>query len=122
MTNREEIINIYRQHNEYMVDGNIVKLGNLLDDNFYLAHMSGMKQNKVKWLDEIETGGMNYYSSTEEHVDIIELTHNSAVLVGQSRVDADIHGLRNTWSLELTLHLEKNVDQWKILYITAKPY
>ena len=65
---------------------------------------------------------LNYFSSTEEHVEIKEEGNDKAVLSGQSQVDASIHGGRNTWPLQLNLHVEKLADGWKIMNIDAKMY
>lgn len=122
MTDKEAVLQLYRDHNNYMVAGDVKRLGALLDDDFYLKHMTGMTQDKATWLGEIQSGQMHYFSSDEAHVDISELSDDQAVLVGQSQVDASIHGSRNTWPLELTLHDQKIDGQWRIMYITARMY
>ncbi|KZL38861.1 nuclear transport factor 2 family protein [Secundilactobacillus collinoides] len=122
MTDKEAVLQLYRDHNKYMVAGDVKRLGALLDDDFYLKHMTGMMQDKATWLGEIQSGQMHYFSSDEAHVDISELSDDQAVLVGQSQVDASIHGSRNTWPLELTLHDQKIDGQWRIMYITARMY
>lgn len=56
-----QIIQLYREHNQYMVAGDVEQLGMLLDDNFHLTHMTGMVQSKQKWLEEIKTKQMLYF-------------------------------------------------------------
>ncbi|AMV61950.1 Hypothetical protein ADU72_0222 [Pediococcus damnosus] len=116
------ITQLYRDHNRYMVAGDTKKLGALLADNFHLVHMTGMVQTKAEWLGQIDSKQMNYFSSTEEHVEIKEERGNKATLIGQSQVDASIHGSRNTWPLQLNLHVEKLADGWKIMNIDAEMY
>ncbi|GAB5054329.1 nuclear transport factor 2 family protein [Pediococcus parvulus] len=124
MGNDEEarIVQLYRDHNRYMVAGDTKKLGVLLDANFHLVHMTGMVQSKQKWLQDIDTKQMNYFSSTEENVEVQMKNDHQADLIGQSRVDASIHGGRNIWPLKLTLHVEKFADDWKIMNIDAAMY
>ncbi|WP_239690526.1 nuclear transport factor 2 family protein [Loigolactobacillus backii] len=119
---KQSVIDMYRKHNRYMVAGDIDKLGALLADDFHLVHMTGMVQSKQKWLSEIQSGQMHYFSSTEDHIAVTELTAEHAVLVGQSQVDASIHGSRNTWPLQLELHLNKVNGQWLIMHIDASMY
>ena len=119
---KQDAIEMYRKHNKYMVDADIEQLGSLLDDEFHLVHMTGMVQSKQKWLSEIQSGQMHYFSSKEEHVTITELTANQAILVGQSQVDASIHGSRNTWPLQLILHLSMIDGHWMIMHIDASMY
>ncbi|KRN82122.1 hypothetical protein IV87_GL000499 [Pediococcus ethanolidurans] len=118
-----QIIQLYREHNQYMVAGDVEQLGMLLDDNFQLTHMTGMVQSKQKWLEEIKTKQMQYFSSTEEAVTVNMKNSRQADLIGQSKVDASIHGSRNTWPLQLTLHVEKiAAADWKIMNIEAAMY
>ncbi|AVL00030.1 nuclear transport factor 2 family protein [Pediococcus inopinatus] len=72
--------------------------------------MTGMVQTKAEWLGQIDSKQMNYFSSTGEHVEIKEEGNDKSVLSGQSQVDASIHGGRNTWPLQLNLHVEKLAD------------
>ncbi|MFD0897829.1 nuclear transport factor 2 family protein [Loigolactobacillus binensis] len=122
MTEKQALLTMYRKHNEYMVAGDIDQLGALLADDFHLVHMTGMVQSKQKWLSEIKSGQMHYFSSTEEQVTVTELTATHAILVGQSQVDARIHGSRNTWPLQLTLQLSMLDGHWLIRHIDASMY
>ncbi len=61
MTDKEAVLQLYRDHNKYMVAGDVKRLGALLDDDFYLKHMTGMMQDKATWLGEIQSGQMHYF-------------------------------------------------------------
>lgn len=117
-----QIIQLYREHNQYMVAGDVEQLGMLLDDNFHLTHMTGMVQSKQKWLEEIKTKQMLYFFSIEESVTVNMKNSREADLIGQSKVDASIHGSRNIWPLQLTLHVERVATDWKIMNIEAVMY
>lgn len=120
-SSRNSAIELYRKYHEYMVDKDTKKLAELLDNDFILVHMTGVKQIKNEWLHEIETEEMRYFSSKEDHIEW-QVADDQMILVGQNRVDARIHGYRNTWPLQLKMII-KNVDEkWLIMQAVASTY
>lgn len=47
MTDKEAIIELYRQENQAMVDKDIVKLNEILSPSMQLQHMTGYMQPKL---------------------------------------------------------------------------
>ncbi|EKS18254.1 hypothetical protein HMPREF9318_01753 [Streptococcus urinalis FB127-CNA-2] len=62
MTDKEELIKIYRQINQAMVDHDTKFLRQLLKPETFLIHMTGYQQDVTEWLSQIESQEMNYYS------------------------------------------------------------
>ncbi|MHC5374601.1 nuclear transport factor 2 family protein [Enterococcus sp. LJL120] len=123
MKNSEEVVILeaYRNHHNWMVAADIEKLNQSLAPNFFLRHMSELKQEKVVWLKEIASGGMNYIASHEDDVEI-KIQGEKAELIGRNRVEAIIHGSHGTWPLQLKMSLEKINDRWIILQAVASMY
>lgn len=63
MTDKEEIIDLYRRENQAMVDKDIVTLKQILFSTMQLTHKTGYVQLKNEWLDQIKNEQMKYFSS-----------------------------------------------------------
>ena len=100
-----KFINLYNEMYEFMINKDVLSLGKMLDDNFVLVHMTGLKQNKKEYLTYIKNGTLNYFSNQTENI-IIE---TDSKFVGQSKVSAAVFGGgKHTWNLELTIELTEN--------------
>lgn len=82
MTDKEVIIELYRQENQAMVDKDIVKLNEILAPSMQLQHMTGYVQPKLEWIDQIQNGVMKYFSSVEENIKDVKVDGNFASLIG----------------------------------------
>ncbi len=122
MNDKENIENRYRQMYRGMVEKDSDMLTEVLDDSFVLVHMTGMRQSKAEFIRAVENGTLNYYSADHQRIDI-DINGNSAVLTGQSSVNAAVFGGgRCTWRLQLKLKLIKKSDIWKITEAKASTY
>ena len=83
--------------------------------------MTGYKQTKDEWFEEIKNERMRYFSTVEEEISI-NIEDNSAELVGKNKVNARINGYRNTWNLKLKMYMKKVNDKWIILEAVASSY
>ena len=100
-------------------------LERLLDEDFVLIHMTGMRQSKQEYLRSIENGTLNYYSCEDT---VLEKNRESNSedkmhIVGKSRVNAAVFGGgRRTWPLQLDIDLVEKGNEWKITKIKASTY
>lgn len=123
VTDRDEIISLYRQENDAMVNKDIVKLNEILAPTMTLQHMTGYVQPKLEWIDQIQNGEMRYYSSIEETIKDIIIDGDKASLVGQNKVKASVWGSGiATWPLEMKLEFTKNNGRWIIAKQIASTY
>lgn len=123
MTNEEQIIELYRQENQAMVEKDISKLDEILSPNMSLTHMTGYVQPKLEWIDQIQNGQMKYFSSTEDNIKNIEISGDYASLIGQSQVKASVWGSGvNTWSLQMKMYFKKQNGAWLISKQEASTY
>ncbi len=118
----DELIQLYRDYNVAMAADDVERLSQLLAPTFTLTHMTGFKQPRQDWLNEIAAGTMTYFSSTEDHVDVKQ-TADGATIVGQNRVVASIHGSRQTeWPLQTQMQVTKSNNQWQIMNAVVTTY
>lgn len=123
MTDKEAIIELYRQENQAMVDKDIVKLNEILAPSMQLQHMTGYMQPKLQWIDQIQNGEMKYFSSIEENIKEIVIEGNSASLVGQNKVMASVWGSQvATWPLQMKMEFTKSNGKWIIANQIASTY
>ena len=122
MNDKENIENRYRQMYRGMIEKDRGILTEVLDDSFVLVHMTGMRQSKSEFIRAVENGTLNYYSADHQHINI-DINGDSAVLIGQSSVNAAVFGGgRYTWRLQLKLKLIKKADAWEINEAAASTY
>lgn len=51
---KQKILAVYQRIDDAMVNIDTETLDNVLDDNYVLVHMTGYKQGKQEWLEQIE--------------------------------------------------------------------
>ncbi|PZL76650.1 DUF4440 domain-containing protein [Enterococcus plantarum] len=122
MDDKQQIIRIYRQENQAMVEKDLPILKKILSDDMHLIHMTGYDQTKQEWLEQIESEQIRYFSSEEEAIKEIQIEGNHASFIGQNKVDARIYGSRNTWNLEMKMIFEKKAGAWVIVRQEASMY
>ena len=120
----EEILkNRYRQVNNAMVAKDTKNLAELIAPDSVLVHMMGYVQPVKEWLGQIESEEMGYYAWQEDAIKAIYIADNTASLVGQSRVKAQIWRAESaTWRLQIKMDFEKIDNDWKIIKQSASTY
>jgi ketosteroid isomerase-like protein len=98
----DDLVETYRAYLRAMTDGDTAALRELLADGFTLTHISGYVQSKTRWLLEMRAGKFRYHNVEEETVKV-EVTGNTAQVVGLITTDAMVHGTRADWRLRLSM-------------------
>lgn len=123
MADKDQIIDLYRQENQAMVDKDVVTLNRILASSMTLEHMTGTIQTKLEWIDQIQNGEMKYFSSHEDQIKDIHIDGDKASLVGQNRVKASVWGSAvNTWLLQMKMEFAKDHGHWIITKQVASTY
>ena len=122
MNEKEKLEKVYRQMYCGMIEKNRNALNKILDSDFVLIHMTGMRQSKEAFIHAIEDGTLNYFSAEHQKIEA-EIHGETAVLVGQSVVNAAVFGGgRHTWKLQLKIKLTKNGEDWLMNEAQASVY
>ena len=122
MTDKEQIIQLYKEMYTAMVNKDTAELERVHDDSFVLVHMTGMRQPKEVYISSIMDGTLNYYSA--EHEDMqADIKGNTAVLIGKSKVTAAVFGGgKHTWRLQLRFQLVKKNSEWRFALASVSTY
>ncbi|WP_081777204.1 nuclear transport factor 2 family protein [Ruminococcus sp. FC2018] len=119
MTDKEQIIQLYKEMYTAMVNKDRAELERVHDDSFVLVHMTGMRQPKEVYISSIMDGTLNYYSAEHEHMQA-EINGDTAVLIGKSKVTAAVFGGgKHTWRLQLRFQLVKKNSEWRFALASA---
>ncbi len=122
MTDKEQIIQLYKEMYAAMVSKDRAELERVHDDSFVLVHMTGMRQSRQEYINAIMDGTLNYYSASHEDMQV-EAGGDSAVLIGKSRVTAAVFGGgKHTWRLQLRFQLVKKNGAWRFAVASASTY
>ena len=122
MDDKKQIENLYRVMYQAMIAKDVVTLDSIMSDNAVLVHMTGVRQPKQQYLNEIKNGTLNYYSVEDDELGI-ELSGNKAMLTGRSRVTAAVYGGgKHTWRLQIKSLLIKESGRWLLVESRASTY
>lgn len=122
MEDKEQVIAAYMEMYRAMIAKDEAGLDAVLDDSFVLVHMTGMRQPKKEFIRAVQNGTLNYFSAEHENMPV-EISGDTAVLIGQSYVAAAVFGgCRSNWHLQQKCSMKKTADGWKITRSVASTY
>ena len=113
---------LYKKYWEYMINKDAEGLRSIMSSDYYLLHMTGVKQSAEVFIKGLLDGTFNYYSADHDEVSV-NITGDSAIMVGKSRVLAAVYGGgRHSWRLQGDFTLRKENDGWKLTSSRASTY
>ena len=122
MSDEEQINELYRTYWNYMIDKNAEGLRDLMAGDYYLRHMTGVKQSVDEFLKGLLNGTFNYYSAEHDEI-IVNINGDTATMIGKSRVLAAVYGGgKNSWRLQGDFTLRKENGNWKLISSKASTY
>lgn len=75
-----------------MLDGNHESLGQLVSDDLWYVHSSGLKDGKQGYVDAVKTGAVVYQHSTRQIETVIEIGEHAFLVGGTVDMDVVIRG------------------------------
>ena len=108
---QEEVLERFIEFQYAMIEKDLEKLNELLDDSYTLTHMSGKTQTKTEYIGEIMDETLNYYESIINNP-IITITENKALLKADVTLDAKVYGMKGKWTLHSEQTMEKINGKW----------
>ena len=122
MDEKDLIRNLYRKYWRYMIDKDAEGLRSLMAGDYYLLHMTGLKQSAEVFLRGLLDGTFNYYSAEHDCIDV-EINGDRASMTGRSRVVAAVYGGRkSSWRLQGDFTLRKEEGVWRFTSSRASTY
>jgi ketosteroid isomerase-like protein len=113
---------MYRKYWHCMITKNADGLRDLMADDYYLLHMTGVKQSAEVFLNGLLDGTFNYYLADHDSIEV-SLNGDHAIMTGRSRVMAAVYGGRKSrWRLQGDFTLRKENGNWKFTSSKASTY
>ena len=114
MNDEEEIKELYRKYWQCMIDKDADGLRSLMSEDYYLCHMTGVKQSVSEFISGLMNGTFNYYFAVHDSI-VVNITENTAKMIGKSKVIAAVYGGgKNKWRLQGDFTLRKENGNWKL--------
>ena len=122
MNEEEKIRELYRKYWRYMIDKDAEGLRGLMASDYYLLHMTGVKQSAEVFLKGLLDGTFNYYSAEHDGIEV-RIDGDRATMTGRSRVSAAVYGgPRRTWRLQGDFTLRREREGWRFTGSRASMY
>lgn len=122
MNQQETIKYLYRQYWQYMIEKNAAGLRRIMTEDYYLLHMTGVRQSREEFLRDLLDGTFNYYKADHDSI-VVRIDGNVAEMIGKSRVTAAVYGGRkNQWRLCGVFSLRNENGDWKLINSKASTY
>ena len=123
MTDEKDTIReMYRKYWSCMISKDVDGLRDLMADDYYLLHMTGVKQSAKVFLNGLLDSTFNYYSADHDSIEV-SLNGDHAIMTGRSRVMAAVYGGRkSSWRLQGDFTLRKENGNWKFTSSKASTY
>ena len=109
---QEDVLERFIEFQYAMIERDLEKLNELLEDNYTLTHMSGKTQTKDEYIGEIMDGTLNYYKSIIHNPIITIKEKDKAILKADVTLDAKVYGIKGTWTLHSEQTMEKIDGNW----------
>ena len=122
MNEAETIRELYRKYWQCMIDKDADGLRAIMAEDYYLLHMTGVKQSAEVFLKGLADGTFNYYSAEHDSIDV-EIHGDTAEMIGKSRVLAAVYGGgKHSWRLRGDFTLRNEQGEWKLTSSRASTY
>ena len=122
MSDKELVRKLYIDLCEASINKDLIKLGEILSDDYVLVHMTGMKQTKEDYLDSVKSGELSYFESKHESIDV-NINGDDATIIGKTKTLASPFGTsKSWWSVRQDLKAKKIDGKWILMYSKASSY
>ena len=114
MTDEKQIQKLYRDYWTGMIRKDAQGLRDLMAEDYYLEHMTGIRQTRDQFLAGLLAGTFNYYSAEHDAIEV-RVHGDSAEMIGRSRITAAVYGGgKKSWRLQGDFTLRKEAGAWKL--------
>ena len=122
MDNTELIRSLYREYWRCMVKKDVNGLRSMMTDDYYLLHMTGVKQSAEAFLKGLLDRTFNYFAAEHDSIEVT-VAGDQASMIGKSRVLAAVYGGgKHSWRLRGDFSLRKEEGCWRFSSSRASTY
>ena len=114
MTNEEKsVLEVYNAIMDAMVAKDRAVLEKYYAPDLIFTHMSGKKQTREEFFDDIVNGKLNYYKITTHKADV-SVNGDTATVDYRHTLDALAYGARGEWTFNGTMFMRKINGDWVV--------
>ncbi len=122
MSEEELIRELYNKYWDYMISKDAEGLRSIMAEDYYLLHMTGVRQSREEFIKGLSAGTFNYYSADHDSIEV-EVNGDNAKMTGRSRVLAAVYGGgKHRWRLQGDFTLRKENGEWMLTSSEASTY
>ncbi len=122
MEDTELIRSLYREYWRCMVKKDVNGLHSMMTDDYYLLHMTGVKQSAEAFLKGLLDRTFNYFAAEHDSIEVT-VAGDQASMIGKSRVLAAVYGGgKHSWRLRGDFSLRKEEGCWRFSSSRASTY
>ena len=110
----KEVLDCFVEYQQALIDKNDVRLKELMDEDYVLTHMSGKKQTKVEFIEEVMDGTLNYFKSEIHDPNILFDDDENATLISDVTLSARVYGVESKWTINTVMDFKKINGRWII--------
>ncbi|MBQ6265388.1 MAG: nuclear transport factor 2 family protein [Clostridia bacterium] len=122
MEEKDIIRALYSEYWDCMINKDAARLKEMMSDDYYLMHMTGVKQTRDEFLSGLLSGTFNYYSAQHDEI-TVTISGGAARMTGKSRVTAAVYsGGKSSWRLQGDFTLKKENGNWVFTGSRASTY
>ena len=122
MDDVERIRALYEAYWQCMIRKDADGLRAMMAEDYFLLHMTGVRQSAETFLAGLLDGTFNYYSAEHDSIDV-RVDGDRAELIGKSRVLAAVYGGgRHRWRLQGDFTLRREQGDWLMTSSRASVY
>ncbi len=106
-----EVLYTQCRYCQAMVDANIDVLKEIVPPDVTFTHMTGMKQTRDEYFEDIKNGELNYYNIGIENPKIV-VRGSDATITYTSVLDANAYGAKGVYRMNGTHRFKKVNGKW----------
>ena len=113
---------LYEAYWQCMIRKDADGLRAMMAEDYFLLHMTGVRQSAETFLAGLLDGTFNYYSAEHDSIDV-RVDGDRAEMVGRSRVLAAVYGGgKHRWRLQGDFTLRREQGDWLMTSSRASVY
>ena len=113
---------LYEAYWQCMIRKDADGLRAMMAEDYFLLHMTGVRQSAETFLAGLLDGTFNYYAAEHDSIDV-RVDGDRAELVGKSRVLAAVYGGgKHRWRLQGDFTLRREQGDWLLTSSRASVY
>ena len=112
-TEKEKVLQVFETMQQAMIDKDLDTLRLITSEDKTFTHMSGKKQTREEFFEEIRNGTLNYYRYEINNLQI-DIADDTACLRADVTLTARVYGMSGSWTLDTRQNFRKENGSWII--------